>query len=151
MLTFPGVSSFQSLSYFSPFSCCFQAGLFPFLLPVCFPWQHQMYLFSERICDLDSLPPARRLVPAPSLDTHARAVQPSSVAAARTLPMAPGRGAAWHGTGGLESGMPTAALPTKECCSEVSGLGGSSLPLQTLAAVPLAVLTEAQFSPTRVL
>lgn len=61
VLTFPRISLFQSLSYFSLSSCCFQASLLPFLLPVCFPWQHQMYFFSERICDLDSLPPAWRL------------------------------------------------------------------------------------------
>lgn len=32
VLTFPVVSLFQSLSYFSPLSCCFQDTLLPFLL-----------------------------------------------------------------------------------------------------------------------
>lgn len=104
--------------------------------PVCFPWQHQMYLFPKRICDLDSLPLVRSpaLAPSPG-DIHPRAPQTSSMAAAPALLRAPRRGAARDGTGRPEAGIPTPASPNGEDCSSASSLDGSSLPLRTPAAV----------------
>lgn len=116
--------------------------------PVCFPWQHQMYLFPKRICDLDSLPLARSLALAPSPGASTPGLCRPAAWLQRPSPLrAPRRGAACNGRG--EAGIPTPASPTREGCSGASSLDGSKNPLQTPAAVTLLLCWQRHSSHQR--
>lgn len=119
--------------------------------PVCFPWQHRMYLFPKRICDLDSLPLAWSLALAPSPGASTPGL--CRPAARLQHPLCRGsRGEAQPGMARADWSLPSPPqprLPEPVAPQPLAWTGAASLSRARLPShvVPLAVLAEGQFSP----